>query len=164
MLARVPDRPLTAGAFVLRPWKPEEASRYLEARDEEVFQWTTETRETTADQLASIIEKNLAHPVWVALAITRGDGQIIGNIAFGGPDADDTSVEVSYWLTRDGRGIGAASAALNAVTDWAFANEYDCVFLKIAPGNTRSLAVARRCGFAETGPHDESLRFERRRQ
>jgi RimJ/RimL family protein N-acetyltransferase len=162
MLTRVPDGPLAAGAFVLRSWKPEEASRYLEARDEEVFRWTTETREATADQLASIIEKNLACPEWVALAITRRNGQIIGNIALGGPDADGKSAEASYWLAREGRGIGAASAALNAVTDWAFANGYECVFLKIAPDNTRSLAVARRCGFEKTGPHDERLRFERR--
>jgi RimJ/RimL family protein N-acetyltransferase len=162
MVVRIPDGPLTAGTFVLRPWKPEEASRYLEARDEEVFKWTTETRETTVDQLASIIEKNLAVPEWVALAITC-EGHIIGNIALGGPHSDGKTAEASYWLAREGRGIGAASAALSAVTAWALANGYECVFLKIAPGNARSLAVARRCAFEEAGPHDERLRFERRR-
>lgn len=159
----MPDRPLKAREFVLRPWRPEDASRYLDARDEEVFKWTTETRETTADQLASIIERNLECPEWVALAITRGNGEIIGNIALRLPDTDDKSGEASYWLAPEGRGIGAATAALNAVTDWAFVAGYECVFLKIAPGNTSSLAVARRCKFEETGPHDERLRFERRR-
>ena len=162
MSARVPNGPLAAGKFVLRPWKPQEASRYLEARDEEVFKWTTEKRETTADELAAIIEKNLSSPEWVALAVTRIDGHIIGNVALHVPDAENRSGEASYWLAREGRGIGAATAALNAVTDWAFANGYESVFLKIAPGNSASLAVARRCKFEKTGPHDERLRFERR--
>jgi RimJ/RimL family protein N-acetyltransferase len=163
MVTRVPDAPLSAGAFVLRAWKPEDAASYLQGRDHEVFRWTTEKRETTADELASTIAQNLERPEWVALAISRSDDQIVGNISLV-PQAGGTSAEASYWLAPEGRGSGAATAALEALTDWAFANlDIECVFLKIAPDNTRSLAVAQRCGFVEAPPHDERLRLERRR-
>ena len=163
MTTRFPNEPIRAGTLVLRPWKPEEAAQYLRMRDEEVFRWTVEKRETTEDQLASIIVKNLRSVEWIALAITRGGEQIIGNIALR-PEAESKSAEASYWLAPDGRGSGAMTTALNALTDWAFANlEIECVFLKIAPDNLSSLAVARRCDFKKTPPHDERLRFERRR-
>lgn len=163
METRFPSEPIRVGALVLRLWKPEEAAQYLRMRDEEVFRWTTETHEVTEEQLASIIANNLETHEWIALAITRGGKQIIGNIALR-PQANDKSAEASYWLAPEGRGSGVMTAALNALTNWAFANlEVECVFLKIAPDNQSSLAVARRCKFEKTPPHDERLRFERRR-
>jgi len=81
VVIRVPNAPLSAGAFVLRAWRPEDAGAYLRGRDQEVFKWTTEEREATVEQLASTIARNLDSPTWVALAITRSDEQIIGNIS-----------------------------------------------------------------------------------
>ena len=162
-MIRVPGAPLSAGAFVLRAWRPEDATAYLGGRDREVFKWTTEERGTTVEQLAAIIARNAESPEWVALAITRSDDRIVGNISLV-PQADGKSAEASYWLAPEGRGSGAATAALSALTAWAFANlDIDCVFVKIAPDNTASLAVARGCGFEKFGPHDERLRLERRR-
>ena len=37
---RYPDVTLRADDFFLRPWEVEDAAWYVEARDEEVFQWT----------------------------------------------------------------------------------------------------------------------------
>src|SRR5258708_6367896 len=47
LVTRVPDAPLSAGAFVLRAWRPKDATAYLRARDQEVFEWTTDERIAT---------------------------------------------------------------------------------------------------------------------
>jgi len=164
MAIEVPERPLEAGEFILRAWRPKEAAWYLSARDEDVFAWTTEARSATRDELAATISENNARPKWVALAICRGDGTPIGNISLVPAVGQSGWAEISYWLAPSGRRRGAATRAVGALVDWALAEgDFDGVFLKIAPRNAASIAVAVRCGFREVGREGDAIRFEKRK-
>lgn len=52
-------------------------------------------------------------------AITRDDGQMLGRIALRGLDFDDGIAGAAYWMLPAGRGAGAASRTLTALTAWA---------------------------------------------
>jgi RimJ/RimL family protein N-acetyltransferase len=162
----VPDRPLTAGRFVLRPWEPEDAKWYVAARDEEVYRWTTEPRDLTADVLRAVIVRNRRAPAWVGLAITDGaTGQIIGNLSLSPDPTTADTAEVAYWLAPEGRGRGAATEAVRAVCAWAFATTTVArIRLGTHPDNHASQAVARRAGFAFQRFDGTRFLFELRRE
>lgn len=55
--------------------------------------------------------------------------------------------EIDYWTAPWGRNRGVATAALSAVSDWAFAHGYHRLFLTIHADNEASQRVAMRAGF-----------------
>ncbi len=54
---------LQSGGVLLRPWRIEDARWYVEARDEEVFRWTTEKRTLTVQETEEAIERIESRPV-----------------------------------------------------------------------------------------------------
>ena len=144
-----PSTPLRGITVVLRPWEDEDAAWYVAARDGEVFQWTTETRDLTAEAVREAIRRNRAKPGWVGLAITDAvSGALLGNLALRPTGLRAGEGEVSYWLAPEGRGRGAATEAVRLLVDWAFQfGGFNRVILQTKPGNSRSQAVALRAGF-----------------
>jgi RimJ/RimL family protein N-acetyltransferase len=66
--------------------------------------------------------------------------------------ADSGLAEVGYWLCREARGRGVATAAVQLVSRWAFdALGITRLSLQTAPENAASQRVAERAGFTREG-------------
>jgi ribosomal-protein-serine acetyltransferase len=80
------------------------------------------------------------------------DGSIIGAVGFGGVDWNHRSTSIGYWLAEDRQGRGTMTAAVRALTTYAFAFwRLDRVEIRVAVGNLRSAAIPQRLGFVEEG-------------
>lgn len=161
---RIPRPPPTIGSgpIILRRWREEDAERYVDARDEDVLRWTTEPRVLTAAAVKTAIQQNEQTPAFISMAITEY-GTVIGNIALRS-DGFDSAGEISYWLAPEGRGKGAATAAVRLFCSWAFETlPLDRLWLKTFPGNVRSQATAERAGFRRTGEDASAVYFEQPR-
>ncbi|MCC6498242.1 MAG: GNAT family N-acetyltransferase [Propionibacteriaceae bacterium] len=80
------------------------------------------------------------------------DGQFVGVIGLKGTDCNVAKTEAGYWLGPWARGRGIAAKALCAITDWALDTQgIGRVEVMVAPGNTASLATARKSLFIEEG-------------
>lgn len=153
----------------LRAWKSGDARWYVEARDEEVFAWTTESRTLTVEETIAAIEKLPGRTDCVSFAITDTRTQeLLGNIALV-LDLTDTSAEIMYWLAPIGRGRGIASQAVGLLCRWGFSElGLTEVSLQTHRDNWRSQRVAERAGFqserlSETGRTAEKVWYRLRR-
>ncbi len=82
--------------------------------------------------------------------IDAATGEMAGGVSLHtrvGPDA----LEVGYWLGADFEGRGIASEAVTAVSRAALDAGATRVEIWCTPDNTRSAAVAHRCGFTYMG-------------
>jgi RimJ/RimL family protein N-acetyltransferase len=159
---------LNGNDFQLRPWQAQDAAWYVEARDEEVFRWTTERRALTIAETEKAIERANSSSTAICLAIAdRQNLILLGNIALAFPENDRKSAEIMYWLAPAGRGRGIATKAVRLLCQWAFDSlGLQHITLKTLPGNVRSQAVARHAGFRpvegveETRPGEDYVWFE----
>jgi ribosomal-protein-alanine N-acetyltransferase len=81
------------------------------------------------------------------------DGEAVGGIGFDPlDDVDRRSAEIGYWLAEPFWGRGIATAALAAVTDYAFA-EFDLARLqaRVFEGNPGSMRVLEKAGYVCEG-------------
>ena len=166
--------PLTAGPFTLRlPARQDVVWLCDSCRDPEVLRWTRlpdpyEPRH--AIEFVEAAEQRAARRCDIALLIELTDsGELLGscglmNIAGG-------RAEVGYWLAPDGRGRGAATAALDRLV--ALAPDYGVTLLEadVMIGNVRSELVLERCGFVcvdrgatceQRGVHRPATHWQRR--
>ena len=133
----------------LRPWSHDDATWYVESRDELVLVWTTESASTTAEEVRTAIAETAAADDVAAFAICDAADRLVGNVA---AVLDGRCADVSYFLAPDGRGRGLASDAVGLVVDWLVGSgRVDLVSATVAVGNEASQAVLRRCGFREMG-------------
>jgi RimJ/RimL family protein N-acetyltransferase len=158
----LPQRPLMGEVVVLRPWRLDEAEWYVSARDEEVFRFTGEERETTAEDVRSAWRANTAYP---SLAIVdASNGALLGALGFAPVENSSRTANVAYWLAPKGRGRGAVTDAVNLIVTWAFEKAaIECVELRTRADNSASQAVAGRCGFRPAGMRGDRLLFIRTR-
>jgi RimJ/RimL family protein N-acetyltransferase len=135
--------------ILLRYWTVDDATWYVESRDEEVYKWTTERRELTVAETVEAIQRlheNTSGAVGYAIVDSQSL-QMLGNIALVLAD-DRKSAEVMYWLAPWGRGRGVATRAVNLLCQWAFQQfDLDRITLHAHCENIRSQAVAKRAGF-----------------
>ncbi|MFQ5555578.1 MAG: GNAT family N-acetyltransferase [Acidimicrobiia bacterium] len=141
---------LDAGIVTLRPWRPDEASWYVSARDDAVLRWTREPDTMTTEQCAAQISRTQGSDRHGSFAIVDCDsGQLVGNV---GITVHHQSVELSYWVAAEARGRGIAAAALAAAAEWAAAAlDRPLLELDTHPDNLASQSVARRAGFVAAG-------------
>jgi RimJ/RimL family protein N-acetyltransferase len=153
---RCPDVTLQADGFFLRPWEVEDAAWYVEARDEEVFKWTGESRDLTVEEVKEAIWSGNHDPEALGFAIVDGEtGEKVGHICLAFRERSRDCAEVMYWLAPWGRGRGIATNAVKILCEWAFRSlRLERVTLKTLVGNTRSQLVAKRAGFQEQSPRD----------
>lgn len=135
----------------LRSWDVADARWYVEARDDVVFQFTTETRELTVPEAQESIRRALDDRELAAFAITDDRGELVGNLAL---HFTAEAAEISYFLTPAGRGRGLATDAVKLAATWAIERGADRVVAQVATGNTPSAAVLQRNGFERTGESD----------
>jgi RimJ/RimL family protein N-acetyltransferase len=143
--------------LLLRPWQFQDARWYVEARDEEIYQWTTEPRTLTIHQVEAAIEEVNASDRIASFAIVDpASNQLMGNIALVLEEENRHSGEVMYWLAPAGRGRGLASQAVTLVCQWAFARlGLEQVTLQTHRDNLRSQRVAERAGFRRVADPQE---------
>lgn len=148
---RYPDVTLRADGFFLRPWEVEDAAWCVEARDEEVFKWTRESRDLTIEETEEAIRSGNRDPEALGFAIIDGrTGERVGSICLAFREKTRDCAEVMYWLAPWGRGRGIATNAVKMLCQWAFRSlGLERVTLKTLVGNTRSQLVAKRAGFQE---------------
>lgn len=139
---------LSVPGTILRPWKIGDAAWYVDARDEEIFRWTTEKQALTVEELeAAILRVNASEDVISWAIVDSQSLELMGNIALVF-NAVEQSAEVSYFLAPWGRGRGHATAAVTAACAWTFANlAVERITLRTHPDNVRSQQVALRVGF-----------------
>jgi RimJ/RimL family protein N-acetyltransferase len=154
--------------FHLRPWWVEDATWYVESRDDEVFEWTNEDRSLTVEAAEEAIRRVTGDPDLHCFAIADDQtGELLGNIALVVENENVKSAEIMYWLASWGRGRGIATRAVSLLCEWAFDQlKVKRIALKILRGNIRSQRVAERAGFhlQETqpgGPAEEYVWYER---
>ncbi|MFG1755448.1 GNAT family N-acetyltransferase [Streptosporangium sandarakinum] len=112
------DQDLDDGVVRLRDWADDDAAWYAEsARDPEIQRFTTDPPTLDAAQVLAAINRMRASDGEVGFVICDAvTGAKLGNIALG---HDGRVGEISYWLTAEARGRGAATRALALLTSWA---------------------------------------------
>ncbi len=87
-------------------------------------------------------------------------GGLLGQVSLLHIDRDQRDAEVGYWLLPHARGRGVGTAAVLAVSRYAF-GALDLLRLQLfhAVENTASCALATRAGFAYEGTHRQSHRY-----
>jgi hypothetical protein len=77
------------------PWQIEDARWYVEARDEEIYRWTTERRTLTVEETeAAIRQVNAVYPITSFAIVAADGGQLAGSIALSLSEHDSSSGEV----------------------------------------------------------------------
>ena len=146
---------LTGNGVILREWRPDDLDDLVELLDEpDVARWTPIT--SPFDVEAGIAYLHRAHQgrttgQRIQLAVTTDGGRPLGEVLLFGHNAQRSEAELGYLMGAAHRGRGLASRALALLAEYAESKlTLSRLLLRIAPGNTPSRAVARRCGFRLT--------------
>lgn len=143
------------GICGLRPWRRgDEASLARHANDRAVWRNLKDTfpHPYTLRDAEEWIARNL-DAEWLAnFAITVDDAAVGGIGIEPGTGVDRRSAEIGYWLAEPFWGRGIATAALKAVTEWAFST-YDLVRLHagVYEWNPASARVLEKAGYTLEG-------------
>jgi RimJ/RimL family protein N-acetyltransferase len=169
VLAHVPF--LRNGDTAVRGWRPEDAAALASLYDDEVRRWDLAPDRLTVEALRERItvraERELALGSRLRMAICHPDTDTVaGAVDLIADRTDPCSLEIAFFLGPDARGVGAASAAVRLVTDWALGDAgFDRVLLHAHPDNRASQRVALRTGFravSAPGP-EQRIVFSRAR-
>ena len=155
---------LAADSVALRDLAEKDAERFVEAAtDAESMRWLADVLlpRTLQDYYRMhrdrLLGATLGSAVRWAIADAESDRYLGLLNLFGIGSLDYNSAEVGYHVHPDARGRGVMTRALQALLRHAFADPGEGglglqrVSLGTAPDNAGSLAVARACGFTETG-------------
>src|SRR6478672_7116837 len=125
---------------LLRSWQTDDAQWYVQARDEQVFKWTTEPQELTVQETELAIQQVTESDDVFSFAIAESkSNELLGNIALVRDKTKPRTVEVMYWLAPQGRGRGVATKAVRLVVEWAFSTlNVDQILLQTHVGNVQS--------------------------
>jgi RimJ/RimL family protein N-acetyltransferase len=149
---------LSDGALVLRPWRLEDVPRVAEiCQDPEISRWTRVPSPYTQEHARTWIEQTVRD--WdgrcgeAAFAVTEGTSdEVVGAIGLRLLEDYALRGSIGYWVARDARGHGVATAALGLLSRWAL-RELDLprVELVTHPDNQASQRVAEKAGFRREG-------------
>ena len=82
----------------------------------------------------------------------RETGRLIGATGMHSIDWSVPRVEIGYWIRVSETGKGYITEAVRALTDYAFTHiQVERIEIRCEPANTRSAAVAERCGYTLEG-------------
>ncbi len=122
----------------LRPWMP----------------WAREA--PTVEQYVAIVRRGIARwitreDLWMML-IRKNDGRWIGGSGLHRIDWDVPKFEIGYWVRASEQGRGYITEAVRGITAFAFGTlKAERVEIRCDARNTRSAAVAERCGYTLEG-------------
>lgn len=152
-LSQLTQPVLTAGALVIRPWRRSDVDAVVAAyADPEIQQW--HVRSMTPLEARDWIEHwpvRWARETGAGWAV-EGAGAVVGQVGLREVDLAQACVEISYWVVPTARRQGVAPAALDAVTEWAFA-QAGMVRAELAhsTSNPASCRVATKAGYLPEG-------------
>jgi RimJ/RimL family protein N-acetyltransferase len=146
---------LDLGVCVLRPWRRgDEASLAQHADNSAVSRNLKDTfpHPYTLADAEAWIGRNVDAERLTNFAIIVDDAAVGGIGIIAGTDVDRRSAEIGYWLAEPYWGRGIATAALRAVTEWAFAT-FDLVRLQadVYEWNPASARVLEKAGYTLEG-------------
>lgn len=149
------DLTLEADSVRLRAWRPADAQWYVEARDDLIYQFTTEQPTLTVEETVAAINAANQSRSAVCLAITdRESIALLGNLYIALEQEQHTG-EIGYWLAKDARGRGVATTAVKLLATWALQNlPLKSLWLKAMTNNGASRKVAERAGFHEVATEE----------
>ncbi|MFD9430426.1 GNAT family N-acetyltransferase [Streptomyces sp. NPDC060002] len=143
--------------LTLRPWDPESATdvqAWLRGHvDPEFVRWNTPLRTITdtADARASLEGRSadMAAGRAMAFCVTdAADGTILGQVGVNMIDQVLSFARVGYWILPEARGRHVATRSLLLAARWAFAETgLHRLELGHALGHDASCRIAERCGF-----------------
>lgn len=151
----------TEQGLVLRPWRAEDAEVVREAfRDPDIERWHLRTLPEGSDATAWIeaCGDDWAAERGASWAVTAGDGRVLGQVALRGVNLAMGVTQVSYWVLPEARRQGVATAALQALSDWALQDVgFHRVWLMHSTRNRPSCVVAEATGHQPEGTLREAL-------
>lgn len=144
------------GAYLLRAWGPQDIEVLKEAAmDPYIPLIATVPREWSEQSAVDFVERQhqrAADGSGYPFAIIGDRGVAVGHIGLWVRDLDRGRAEIGYWVVASARGSGIASAALTALSDWAFSQiGVPRLELYIEPGNIGSIRTAERAGYIREG-------------
>lgn len=149
----LPASGLSDGLVDLRPWSDADAADLHNAwNDDEIARWTAVPESISLDVARRWIAgdgERLRAGLAADLVIwSSGDSDLVGEVGLAPIDWGRRAAQVGYWVHREARGMGFASAALELMTRWATTDLglRTCV-ARCLPDNAASVAVARACGY-----------------
>jgi RimJ/RimL family protein N-acetyltransferase len=154
----VPQPEIPAGWLTLRPWQPkQDAVQVVNAfRDPEIRGWHAWAVNDEADAIRWMTrwQDRWCAGTAAGWAITRTSdpSTVLGQVALRALYLADGMAECSYWVVPNYRGLGVATEATRALSDWAF-RHLDLRRLEIVHSvrNPRSCSVALKAGFPPEG-------------
>lgn len=145
----------TTRGLVLRPWEPDDAPVFLSAyQDDEIRRWHTRRPRTEAEvqEWFAAYGQDWKREQGGHWAIARDDGEVLGRIATRGWDFDDGIAGVAYWVLPASRGLGVATCAVTALSDWALEEiGFHRLYLDHSTRNEASCRVAAKSGYLLEG-------------
>jgi [ribosomal protein S5]-alanine N-acetyltransferase len=149
---------LSTARLILKPYGPGMAQEFWQLLDQNRARLKSDFPDrTTAVQTLKDAERRLR---LIALQLRAGDlysfgiwrqeeQDYIGDITLRRLARGKLFAEVGYYLSEAAEGKGYATEALKAMLRYAFqVLRMDCVNVRCAEGNDRSMRVAERCGFS----------------
>lgn len=130
------------------------------SRVPDIVQWTLyepDLSDEDAQQFASRSERFAQEGRLRRYGVSM-EGDDLGMVGISTISEIEDEVEVFYALLPSGRGRGAATMAVQALTDWSLAHGASRVRLSTIIGNAASEGVARRAGFVVEGKGVRSQR------
>lgn len=153
---------LDAGAFRLRPWRPDDVDAVWSAfQDPDIRLWNgggVQSREDALVLLGRRLDWTSGdHASWAV--VDDGDA-LLGSVSLHSIDRLATEAQIGYWTAPGARGRGVAAAATDAVCRWGFgALPIDRIELCHAVENAASGRVAEKAGFTFEGRLRRSHRY-----
>lgn len=150
IFAKIPT--LETDRLVMRKMLPRDAADMFEyaSRPEvsEYLLWNPHTTQRFTKNYLHFLQSQYGSKNFYDWAVTlRSSEKMIGTCGFTSFDLANNSAEVGYVLSSSYWGQGIAPEALKKVIDFGFRElELHRIYARIMDGNTRSEAVAKKCG------------------
>ncbi len=153
------------GGYRLRPLSDGDAEElYLlvdanRAYLAEWMPWAGDSRIETIAAFLDRVREQAEDDNGFQAAIVDEDGALAGIVGFHGVDWNNRATSIGYWLAEDRQGRGTMTAAVRALTKYAFDIwRLNRVEIQVAVENARSAGVAKRLGFVEEGVRRQAER------
>jgi RimJ/RimL family protein N-acetyltransferase len=154
----LPDTPLEHGTIRLREWTDADVPAVAAAcREPEIARWLDQvpqpyTERDARDYIASTRRGWRDGTISTFAIVDRASDEPLGSVSVHWLDAEQAVGEVGYWVTREARGRGVATAAVLLVSRWALeVCGLERLQLRADVLNAPSQRVAEKAGFRREG-------------
>ena len=140
---------LEDGEIALRPFAEADVPAITAAcQDPEIPRWTSVPSPYGEDEARSFVADPGDHRAFAV--VDAETDALLGSVGFWLEDHDRAGF--GYWTSKEARGRGVATRALQLLTRWA-AREHDLARLQlmVEPANAASIRVAEKAGFQREG-------------